>query len=302
MLSLHHRILAGTYYPLKWAKAIGRSLGLTIPHRLRVLLYHDIAPQDQARFAAQLRWLAGTWTFVSPEYFAAMVSGEEPIRGSNLLVTFDDGFASNRVVAEEVLNPMGIRALFFAVSDFVDLVDRDDARSFIARHIQPGSHAGELPAHWYNMGWADLEAILEQGHSVGSHTRTHARLSDVTAECDLDREIVGSADTLAQHVGAPIDHFAYTFGDLASFSFQALAVARRRFRFVYSGCRGDNAGGVSPLALRRDSVATQNALLDYSIFSNRLLGACLEGAADARYSTCRAQLDAWSLLVDAAPR
>lgn len=294
MPSLHHRILAGTYYPLKLAKAIGRPLGLTTPHRLRVLLYHDIAPHDQVRFAAQLRWLASTWTFVTPERFAAMVSGEEPIRGSNLLLTFDDGFSSNRVVAEEVLNPMGIRALFFAVSDFVDLVDRDDARYFIARHIQPGSHADELPAHWCNMGWADLEALLEQGHCIGGHTRTHARLSQIDAEPDLEREIVASADALAQRLGVPIEHFAYTFGDLASFSDKALAVARRRFRFIYSGLRGDNAGDVSPLALRRDASALQDSCFNYTVFSNSLLGAFLEGAADFKYDRDIALLSKWS--------
>ena len=104
-MSLHHHLLAGAYYPLKLARALGRPLGLASPHRLRVLFYHDIAPHDQPHFAAQLRWLARSWNLVSPKQFAAMVSGEEPIRGRNLLLTFDDGFASNRVVAEEVLNP-----------------------------------------------------------------------------------------------------------------------------------------------------------------------------------------------------
>lgn len=300
MLSLHHCILAGAYHPLRLVKAIGRPLSLANPDRLRVLLYHDIAPQDQTRFAAQLRWLANTWIFVTPERFAAMVSGEEPIRGSNLLLTFDDGFASNRVVAEEVLNPMGIRALFFAVSDFVDLVDRDDARSFIAKHIQPGSQAGELPAHWYNMGWADLEALLEQGHCIGGHTRTHARLSQINAVLDLEREIATSADALAQRLGVPIEHFAYTFGDLASFSDKALAVARRRFRFIYSGLRGDNAGGVSPFALRRDASALQDSCFNYTVFSNSLLGAFLEGAADFKYARDIALLSNWSRLVNEA--
>lgn len=293
-----HRILAGTYYPLKLAKAIGRPLGLTGPHRLRVLLYHDIAPNDQARFAEQLRWLARTWTFVTPEQFAAMISGCEPVCGSNLLVTFDDGFASNRVVAEEVLNPMGIRALFFVVSDFVAISDRDDARHFIAKHIQPGSSVDELPAHWANMGWADLEALLEQGHCIGGHTRTHARLSQIDTEPELNAEIVASADILAQRLGVPIEHFAYTFGDLASFSDRALAVARRRFRFIHSGLRGNNARSAAPSALRRDASATQDNFYNYAVFDNQLLGAFLEGAADFRYRRDSALLGDWCHVAD----
>ena len=225
-----------------------RSLGRLPQDNLRVLICHDIAPSDQDRFAAQLRWLARSWNFVSPDRFSAMVSGDERIQGRNVLVTFDDGFASNRVVAEQVLNPMGVQAIFFVVSDFAAMEDHDQARRFVADRVQPGSEAEHLPAHWRNMGWADLEALLEQGHHIGAHTRTHARLSDLVDELELEREIVSGADTLEHRLGVPIDHFAFTFGDLASFSPKALVVARRRFRFIHSGLRGDNGGG--SLAIR----------------------------------------------------
>lgn len=297
-MGLHHRLLAGAYYPLKMAEAIGRPLGLTSPHRLRVLLYHDIAPDEQIRFAAQLCWLSRTWTFVTPARFATMISGEEPIRGRNLLLTFDDGLASNRVVTEQILNPMGIKALFFVVSDLVAIEDRLEARRFIAGHIYPGTRAEELPAHWHNLGWADLEALLEQGHTIGGHTRTHARLALIDSEYELEQEIVASADTLEQRLGVPIDHFAYTFGNLASFSKSALAIAQRRFRFVYSGLRGDNAVHVSPLALRRDSSALQDANSNYRIFSDSSLGAFLEGAADFRYARALAVLGGWNCMAD----
>lgn len=286
MISLHHRVLAGSYHPVKLSRSIGRQLGLTSASRLRVLLYHDVAPQDQAHFGAQLRWLARSWRFVSAEQFEAMASGTEPIRGHNLLLTFDDGFASNRLVAEQVLSPLGIRALFFVVSDFVAVADRDEARHFIARQIYPGLRADELPAHWCNMGWTDLEALLEQGHSIGGHTCTHARLSQIDSEPDLEREIVASADTLAHRLGVPVEHFAYPFGDLASFSEKALAVARRRFRFIYSVLRGDNAAGVSAFALRRDAAAARDPL--------SLVGAFVEGAADCPYRRSRAQLSEWA--------
>jgi peptidoglycan/xylan/chitin deacetylase (PgdA/CDA1 family) len=285
-MSLHHQVLAAAYPVVKLAKAIGRPLGLAFEDSLRVLIYHDIAPEEEAQFAAQLRWLARSWRFLSTEQFEALVSGEEPVRGRNLLLTFDDGFASQRRVAERVLTPMGIRALFFAVSDFVSMVDRDEARRFIARNIQPGCNAHELPAHMCNMGWSDFEAVLGQGHSVGAHTRSHARLSQVKAELDLEREIISSADLLAGRLGVSIEHFAYTFGDIGSFSPKALAVARRRFRFVYSGLRGDNARGVSPFALRREAVSVGD--------SPALLGAYVEGMADFHYARSRAQLASWT--------
>lgn len=292
-MSFHHHLLAAAYHPIKLAKAIGRPLGVIPTNQLRVLLYHDIAPKDQANFAAQLRWLKRSWNFVSAEQFAAMVSGQEPIQGRNLLLSFDDGFKSNFAVAEEVLQPMKVQALFFVMSDFVDIEDKNEARQFIAQNILPGTRAAELPAHWRNMGWSDLEALLQQGHCIGGHTRTHARLSQLKTESDLEREIIGSADALEQRLGVPIEHFAYTFGDITSFNERALAAARQRYRFIYSGLRGDNAGGVEPYALRRDSAAFQDALSNYSVFSNNLLGAFLEGAADFKYADDIGLLGSW---------
>lgn len=283
---VHHRLLSVAYCPLKCAKAVGRALHLSRGDRLRVLLYHDVGPSERRTFSHQLRWLAQRWNFVTPQQFADMVAGVVPIRGPNLLLTFDDGYASNRAVAEVILEPLGIRALFFVVSDFMALEDRQEAREFIARNILPGSHVDALPAHLENMKWRDLEYLLERGHSIGAHTRTHARLSRLHSARDLEREIVGGADMIERNLRTPIDHFAYTFGDLASFTPEALAVCRRRFRFVHSGLRGDNAGGVPPLALRRDAVNASDP--------KSLLGTFLEGGADFRYASSRRMLECWA--------
>lgn len=284
MQPLHHRILAGTYHPLKLAKAIGRPLGMTTPNRLRVLLYHDIAQNDEARFAEQLRWLARAWTFVTPERFAAMVSGYEPIIGSNLLLTFDDGFVTNRGVAERILNPLGIRAIFFVVSEFVALNEGDDWRGFVSQNIHPGLGPQTFPAHLRNMNWTDMEYLVETGHTIGGHTAHHARLSQVSADA-LGAEIIESANALERRLGIGIKHFAYTFGDLASFSPDALQVARSRFPYIYTGLRGDNAGGVPPWAIRRDALSPSDSL--------RLAGAFLEGGADWRYSRSLAAYESW---------
>lgn len=293
-MSLHHRFLAASYYPLKVAKSAGQLCGLTSKNHLRVLLYHDIAPVDQANFAAQLRWLQLSWNFVSVEQFESMVSGDQPILGRNLLLTFDDGFTSNRVVAEEVLNPMGIKAVFFVVSGLVEISNRIEARQMISDCILPGTCAEALPNHWSNMGWLDLEALLEQGHTIGCHTSTHAKLSAIDSKEGLEREIIVSAEKLEKRLGVSIDHFAYTFGNLASFSEDALAVARRRFRFIHSGLRGNNVLNVSPFSLRRDSAEFQDKFSNYTVFPNKLLGAFLEGAADAHYAPSRATLDSWN--------
>ena len=286
-MSLKHHLLAAAYPSLRLSNALLHQIGTKPPGRLRVLLYHDIAPHEEERFAAHLRWLARSWRFVDPQKFAAMVSGEEPVKEGNLLLTFDDGFASNRLVAEKVLNPMGIRALFFIVSSFVEISGKDDQRAFIARSIYPDMDPAAIPEHWGNMDWNDLNYLLETGHTIGAHTATHARLSQIAQADELEAEIVGSADVLEQKLGVEVEHFAYTFGNLASFSPLALAVARNRFRFIYTGLRGDNAHGVLPWALRRDAMKPTDSLA--------LAGALLEGGADFHYARDLTTLESWAI-------
>lgn len=286
VVPLHHKVLAASYYPFKLVKAVGRLLRLCAPNQLRVLIYHDIASHEQVNFATQLRWLAKTWNFVSPERFESMISGTETIRGRNLLLTFDDGFVSNRAMAEQVLNPMGIKAIFFVVSDFVDMKNPGEALIFITKHIYPGRTVQSIPEHWRNMTRDDLFYLLETGHTIGAHTRIHARLCELKEPKELEEEIISSADSLETKLGTKIQHFAYPFGNLASFSQPALNIAQQRFRFIYSGLRGDNAGGISPpFVLRRDAVTAQDSIA--------LLGAFVEGAADFHYARSCAQLDSW---------
>ena len=282
-MSFKHWILSATYHPLRlWNGMLG-VLGSR--PRLRVLLYHDIAPTEEVHFAAQLRWLSRSWNFVTPEQFSKVISGDERIEHDSLLISFDDGFSSNRKIAETVLNPMGIQALFFVVSDFVSLTDEDSIKNLIAKNIYLNADKNNLPEHCRNMNWEDLKFLLANGHTIGAHTLTHERLSELTGSA-LKFEIVDSANILQERLGVSIDHFAYTFGDLASFSAEALKLAQKRFDFVYTGLRGYNVPGiVQPWAIRRDSITATDPI--------SLVGAFLEGSADFLYKSDLKKYETW---------
>ena len=285
-MSFFHNAVATTYPALNLYRKLKNIAGFKKEARLRVLLYHDIASEDQVAFERQLNWLSQRWSFISPDYFTEVLNGETAIQKDSLLLTFDDGFASNRKVVEEVLNPMGIKALFFIISDFVDIEDYEESRQFIVKHIYPGKSLDNLPKQLKNMSWEDIEALLDHGHTIGAHTKSHARLSEIKTSCGLFDEIVSSADRLENQLGISIEHFAYTFGDYASLSSQALNVAKQRFRYIYSGLRGDNADMTSTFAIRRDALKPTDP--------NKLLGFFLEGGADLLYKRSRKILDQWA--------
>ena len=285
-MRLLHHALATSYPALNLFRRVGHFTGYDRSTSLRVLLYHDIAPEEHQNFERQLGWLSRHWTFISPEHFASVISGDATIQNKSLLLTFDDGFASNLTVAEKILNPMGIQALFFVVSDLVAIEDNEEARQFILRNVKLGTSMDKLPTYLSNMKWADLEALLEQGHTIGAHTRTHARLSEISSSDGLEDEIVCSADRLENRLGVRVEHFAYTFGDLSSFSSQALRIAQKRFRYVYSSLRGNNTIGTSSFAIQRDVFTPSD--------SNALVGAFLEGGADFLYRSSLNNLDDWA--------
>ncbi len=290
----HHNLLVFSNHILQTIRKFGINLGFISPNRLRVLTYHDIHQREEKTLIAQLKWLKNNWNIVSPSEFGEMIFGAKPIIGDNILITFDDGLISNRVVAEKILNPMDIQAIFFVISDFVDIQDSHASRRFINNYIAPKHKLSDIPEHWRNMQWKDLEALLKQGHTIGSHTKKHIRLSDCRSKSELEDEIILSADKIMKKLDINVEHFAYTFGDINSFSEEALGVAKQRFKYVFSGVRGDNANNVSPLAIRRDSTGHQFfGGLEYVLFNNKLLDAFLAGFGDFKYASDRKIIDQW---------
>ena len=285
-MRVKHHLLAAAYPVLRLKSIMLNAYERHQQFPLRVLMCHDVAPDAEQQFLRQLQWLQHSWSFVTPQMFERMISGESPIEAPSLLLTFDDGFASNRRVAEIILNPLGIKALFFVVSEFVDYPVYADCKGFISKHIHPGLSLSEVPEHWSNMNWSDLEFLLDSGHMVGAHTSTHARLSEMHG-AELEAEIISSADRISDHLGCAVRHFAFPFGNVESFSAVALKIARKRFPYVYTGLRGINGKGVYPWAIRRDAMQASD--------STYLLGAFLEGGADRLYRHALVRYEEWGL-------
>ena len=101
-MPIHYKILMFTRPIQRVIRWIGIKFGLISPNRLRVLIYHDIPAEEENNFSTQILWLKKYWNFVSPEEFENMLSGDTPIIGDNLLITFDDGLISNSIVAGKI--------------------------------------------------------------------------------------------------------------------------------------------------------------------------------------------------------
>lgn len=221
--------------------------------QLRVLLFHDIAPDHEDSFKCLIEWLMLSWEFITPGDFSELILKKRPLLRDSLLVTFDDGYYSNRLVAESILNPKNIKAIYFVLPELVNIESTVNAKEFISNNLWPdGGIEGDY-SHWSNMKIEDLLFLIETGHHIGAHTMTHARLSGLNEE-ELINEIVDSANLLEKMLKIKIRDFAYSFGDLESFSESAFKVASSRFDFIFTGLGGNNAALSNSLGIARDSI------------------------------------------------
>ena len=239
-VAFHHKLLIYIQPIFSFLRKVSIKVGFITSNRLRVLVLHDIPPNQELVLKKQLQELQKKWNIVSPETFEKMISGIEPIQDNNLLITFDDGLISNRIVAEKVLNPLGIKAIFFVVTDFIDIKNVDDSDQFIVDHICPNLKKEEIPEHWHNMQWEDLSALIEQGHTIGSHTKKHTRLSNCNNKDELIEELVISAkyiDALNNSKVVPKNN--HDLSKLRTICSTGSPLSKDGFRYIYNKIKKD---------------------------------------------------------------
>jgi peptidoglycan/xylan/chitin deacetylase (PgdA/CDA1 family) len=100
---------------------------------------------------------------------------------NTVAITFDDGCETDLLAAAPVLREFGFGATFFITSGWLG------RQRFL--------------------GASQLRELASLGFEIGSHSMTHAHLTDLD-DAALPREISGSKQELEQILGQPIKHFS----------------------------------------------------------------------------------------------
>ena len=172
-----------------------------------ILGYHAFATEGEAasryvvpgpRFAAQLRWLQrlGYNVITFGEYLDYRASHRFP-PPRTVVITIDDGYRDTATVAGPLLEAHGCRATVFVLSAGGASNETVTDPALAARPLLDAT---------------GLRELQDGPFELGSHTRTHPRLSALAPEA-AEAEIVGSKRELEQELGRPITLFAYPFGD-----------------------------------------------------------------------------------------
>ena len=160
--------------------------------RVVTLCYHGVMDHEREVFARQMRKIGDR--AVAPD--GSQAGGASPLR---VAVTFDDAFDNLRRNAFPTLAGLGIPAAVFAVS----------------------SNMGEKPRWAMRAGHPEADEPImtmdalrdETGElvEVGSHTVTHAKLTDLD-DGAVERELRESKERLEEALGRAVRLFAFPYG------------------------------------------------------------------------------------------
>jgi peptidoglycan/xylan/chitin deacetylase (PgdA/CDA1 family) len=125
--------------------------------------------------------------------------------GRTFAVTFDDAYASVDRYASPILERLGVVATVFVPTDYVDAGEPATWRG-MERWVGTAEES-ELEL----MRWDELRALAAAGWEIGSHTRSHARLTEL-AGAELDAELRGSRDVVEDRLQRACRSVAYPYG------------------------------------------------------------------------------------------
>jgi peptidoglycan/xylan/chitin deacetylase (PgdA/CDA1 family) len=226
---------------------------------IRIVHYHYVFGDEHDSFARQLEYVASKFEPVSlSDAVERLRSGR--VQGRELVVTFDDGF-KNQLRATPRLAEHGMSACFFLITDLVSASPHRTAqicheRLHLPRPVEP-------------LDWEDAAELLELGHEVGSHTRSHPNVVDLDPAM-LEEELRSSKEELELRLGQPVAHLSVPYGDRARFSPSVAQAARA---VGYSSCstaiRGRNVSGDDVFSLRRHHLEASWAVTDLRYFLGR---------------------------------
>ncbi|MBI5139913.1 MAG: polysaccharide deacetylase family protein [Candidatus Vogelbacteria bacterium] len=195
--------------------------------------------------------------FISPADFFAYLRGDKMLVGSKLLLTFDDGFKSDRIVADQILKELGINAVFFVCPKIVEAADKvsPEFKRIVQNNVFNGIEPSLLTTKDYDfMNWEDLKALANDGHTIGSHTWTHQRLSSIKDVNELRAEVAASRIDLETKLNIKVNCFSYPFGNNQSINALAYEIMVKHYDYCFTGLRGVNTVSVRPHHLFRDKI------------------------------------------------
>ncbi|NBX68706.1 MAG: polysaccharide deacetylase family protein [Proteobacteria bacterium] len=203
---------------------------------LRCLYCHYVFDDQTEDFENLIIELKKTGKFVDTDTAIEMLSGKKPIDERYYHLSFDDGFRNNYTNAFPILKKNKVPAIFFIPTALVE-ADWETARNYCTSDTH---YKGVIEM----VRWDELKEMVSEGFDIGSHTKTHARLSGISnVPTLLEDEIQGSKKQLEDRLGHICKYISYPFGTRSDIDSEALRIIKIS---GYIACFGAHRGSIRP--------------------------------------------------------
>jgi peptidoglycan/xylan/chitin deacetylase (PgdA/CDA1 family) len=180
--------------------------------------------------------LKKTGQFIDTGTCIQMLQGEKEIDRRYYHLSFDDGFRNIFTNALPILRKHEVPAILFVPSSLIES-SWDKTQTYCLETTRYNSVIEMLR-------WDDLKEIVSLGYEIGSHTRTHARFSEISHNAALlEDELFGSKKELETNLGEECKYISWPYGRLTDADGVSLKTAKRA---GYRACFGAYRGSIVP--------------------------------------------------------
>ena len=172
---------------------------------LRCLYLHYVFDDQIEQFEELILSLMELGVFVDTETLVKMLRGEKEIDGRYFHLSFDDGFKNNYTNAIPILTKYNIPCIFFVPTAIIG-ASWEVTKNYCIKTTHYGGVIEMLK-------WEELNEIVSLGFEVGSHTKRHARLSNISHDFNLlQDEVLFSKNDIETNLDIECKYIAWPFG------------------------------------------------------------------------------------------
>lgn len=230
--------------------------------------YHWVLDDQRDAFRRQLKFLRRYGDFISLDDAVKAMGSPAGLRGRHFCITFDDGYKNFYTNAAPVLSELNVPAAIFLSTRFIGLSLEEDWEQ-IAPFYRQSWRAHKRFFEF--LDWDECRELVAAGFTLGSHTHSHARMTDLPP-AEAEEELTLSKQIIEKQVRTVCRHFCCPWGR-AGRDFDPIVHPAMARSLGYDSFLTTDYGIItqadSPLAIRRiGSIPSQRLLvLRYCLFS-----------------------------------
>lgn len=241
----------------------GKKTPILVYHRICPLFYKKELPYANVypeEFDKQMSYLKNHFEVVTVSEYLQRVK-DSLLKGSEICITFDDGFRDNYIYAFPILRKYGLKATFFLTTKYIGT---DTLFPWMA--IDNGAKDDILTnrERWLPLSWEEVKEMMEYGMEFGTHTHTHGDSLSMMDIEDAKSEIEKSTRILMEKTGVYPDVFSYPHGSFKDYGAVHVELLKSlSYKVALTTNAGRNCPLQDPYQLKRIIIYEEDSMWEF---------------------------------------